>query len=528
MIRRHMNVFNNHSLIPTFLPPDGGNWPWQTPAGPFPPGINNETSYTGSTLTGHTIYLIVQGLIHNTRMALSGVGTRADLALLENLYIEPWWLNALAAHDVTVISHKLYDAHNYQLTAVEAYTDLYVLTGEHRYLDAVLGAWSMHRDPVHGFIHVGGSIAINEDGVYEPGSYWLSGRYPTSNKRRDILREARGRAAGEPGALAAHDHDHDHHGHGHGHGHGHDDYAHIHKHDQRKLQHDWGSHPTGEFCGAVFWLKINQRLHRLYPENETFVLEMEREVYNEGLGHQGKNGEGIRYFSNMDGVKEDATHIGTCCEGQGTRLYGSLNEHLFSTVAGGAGIYVDIYAPSSILHGALNLTVDTAWPYGTAVTITVASSAPGGAAVDVALRMPSWVAAAAVPVSLNGAPAAYSGTPGSYLHISRAWGAADSLAFDLPMALAAHPYTGVSTLPGVVRYSYTFGPVLLAATGARDAALGTEHFRGVDGADPASWMAPVAGEPLHWRVASAPGALVQPAWEVDQGFNFSAVPALDK
>ena len=107
MIRAHMNVLNNHTLIPTFLPPDGGNWPWQVPAGPWPPGIDNKTSYTGSTLTGHTIYLIVQGLIHSTRMALSEAGTQADVDLLESIYIEPWWLQALAARDVTVISHKM-------------------------------------------------------------------------------------------------------------------------------------------------------------------------------------------------------------------------------------------------------------------------------------------------------------------------------------------------------------------------------------------------------------------------------------
>lgn len=272
MIRAHMNVFNNHSLLPTFLPPDGGNWPWQVPAGPFPHGIDNKTSYTGSTLTGHTIYLIVQGLIHSTRMALSPAGTHADVELLESLYIEPWWLAALAARDVTVISHKLYDAHNYQLTGVEAYLDLYVLTGKQLYLNAVMGAWEMHRDPVAGFIHVGGSLAINEGGVYEPGSFWLTAD-SASSPRRDAQREARGIAAGEPPS-------------GHGHHHAHS--------SGRELQNDWGRHPTGEFCGAVFWLKINQRLHRLNPENVTFVEEMEREVYNEGLGHQGKNGEGIR------------------------------------------------------------------------------------------------------------------------------------------------------------------------------------------------------------------------------------------
>jgi len=89
------------------------------PLGPWPPGINNKTSFTGQTLTGHTIYLIVQGLIHSTRMALSPVGTQADVNLLESHYIEPWWLAALAARDLNVIGHKMFDAHNYQLTFVK-------------------------------------------------------------------------------------------------------------------------------------------------------------------------------------------------------------------------------------------------------------------------------------------------------------------------------------------------------------------------------------------------------------------------
>ena len=104
---------------------------------------------------------------------------------------------------------------------------------------------------------------------------------------------------------------------------------------------------------------------------------------------------------------------------------------------------MDIYAPSTIVHGALTVTVATAWPYGEDVTVTVASTAPG-AIVDLALRMPAWVAAPAVAVSLNGAPAAFSGTRGSYLHIARAWGAADARTFPLPLR---HPYTGVTQLP---------------------------------------------------------------------------------
>ena len=166
MIRRHMNVFNNHTLIPTFLPPDGGNWPWQAPLGPAPPGFVNHTTSGSGTMTGHTVYLIVQGIIHNTLMALSPVGTQADVDLVRSLYGEPWWLEALAARDLTVVGDKQWYAHNYQLTGIEAYLDMYVLTGSPHYLDAVMGAWEMHRDPIKGWIHVGGSLAINEGDNY--------------------------------------------------------------------------------------------------------------------------------------------------------------------------------------------------------------------------------------------------------------------------------------------------------------------------------------------------------------------------
>jgi hypothetical protein len=174
-----------------------------------------------------------------------------------------------------------------------------------------------------------------------------------------------------------------------------------------------------------------------YPDNETFVLEIEREVLNEAPAHQGpilpkpvlaggefivavggdgrvwwnkdasgvKNfvtacepcrgttinacasvqhvpqsrvdaltegpyfdctsmlppdpaggtvSSGIRYYSNLNGVKQAPYNIGTCCEGQGTRLYASLHEFVFSVPAEPAPVnastqlYVDLYTPSSI------------------------------------------------------------------------------------------------------------------------------------------------------------------------------------
>ena len=532
MIRSHMNVFNNHTLIPTFLPPDGGNWPWQSPLGPSPPGFVNKTASGSGTLTGHTVYLIVQGIIHNTRMALSPVGTQADVDLVVKLYGEPWWLQALAARDLTVVGEKQWFSHNYQLTGIEAYLDMYVLTGTQLYLDAVMGAWEMHRDPSKGWIHVGGSLAINEGDIYEPGSYWLKygavtedGSLGEPARKRDWHRVERGRLAGELDAFG-NPVRHAHHGHAHAHGGGEGE------------GDSWsGAFPTGEFCGAMFWLKINQRLHRLYPDNETFVLEIEREVYNEALAHQGPvvNGvsTGIRYFSNLNGVKELPGTIGTCCEGQGTRLYASLNEYLFSLSPPAAppALYVDIYAPSTISFSAggssVVVQVATQWPYGADVLVTVSADPP--LALDLALRMPSWVAAASVPVTVDDAPAA-PGAPGAYLHLQRTW-TSSSVRFALPMAARAHAYTGASQIALFARYAFTVGPVLMAATSAAryNRTLQGLVVPGVDGARPDQWMVPSAdGLPLHFDVAGVSDVLFQPSWEVnDIGAVFSSYPCFD-
>lgn len=57
------------------------------------------------------------------------------------------------------------------VTAFEAYLDMYSLTGDARYHDAMVGAWEMFRES---FIHVGGSMAINEgsDGLDTSKGLW--------------------------------------------------------------------------------------------------------------------------------------------------------------------------------------------------------------------------------------------------------------------------------------------------------------------------------------------------------------------
>ncbi len=43
---------------------------------------------------------------------------------------------------------------------------------------------------------------------------------------------------------------------------------------------------TGELCGSVFWIKLNQRFHLQNPEEEKYISEIEKCIYNVGIANQ--------------------------------------------------------------------------------------------------------------------------------------------------------------------------------------------------------------------------------------------------
>jgi hypothetical protein len=253
-------------------------------------------------------------MIKHTLMALSPAGTQADVDIIEDQYQENWWLQALLDKDLYhAIWHRTFYSHNYEICAFEAFLDMYVLTGNTTYLIAMQNAWEMLREH---WILPGGSFALNEGRYYPPDSYYI----------------------GFTGTHVSASHGH---GHSHAHAHGDEDgapsddpYFHskcmfnpggpegappllsaaarVPAPAAGAAGPNDGDPPTGELCGSVFWALFNQRFHRLFPEEEVYVAEIERSILNVGLaaqgqagsGGQGPNGVGIRYFANqVRGVK---------------------------------------------------------------------------------------------------------------------------------------------------------------------------------------------------------------------------------
>jgi DUF1680 family protein len=393
-----------------------------------------------------------QGAIANTRVCLSPIGKPADAQIVQRYYQEDAWLKGLANREQDQVWRYPYDRpHCYLLTNLEAFLDLYLITGQQLYHDAILGAWELY---LAHWQQAGGSISIIEFEMAPPDSNLLNAR-------------------------------------------------------------------NGELCGSSFWVFMSQRFQLLNPDEERFAAEIEKSIYNVAMANQ-KGGEGLCYHSIMEGKKEKATHENTCCEGQGTRLLGSLPEHIYSIAPD--GLYVHLYEPSTIRWQQgptpMELTMKTRFPFEAEVQCTV--NVPDTVQAKIRIRIPSW-AAKEMAVLVNGQSAG-TGKPGTYLTIDRGWRDGDTINFTLPAEIRVKRYTGQDQIPGKSRYSFEYGPVLLAAVGGSkiDFSVGNNSEPEQVGHD----LKPITGEPLHFMVPGSPQHKLMPYWQISWDEEFTCYPTI--
>jgi DUF1680 family protein len=276
----------------------------------------------------------------------------------------------------------------------------------------------------------------------------------------------------------------------------------------------------GETCGSAFWILLNHRLHLLYPEEEQYVAEIEKSIYNVLLANQdGSNG--IRYHTMLVGQKERATCVNTCCEGQGTRLIGSLPQFIFSLTED--GIYVNLFEPSSVewrgKAQTLRLEMETSFLKNLSVRLRVCMAGPTRAKIRI--RIPSWTSGM-TPIEINGIRSA-AGVPGSYLTLDRVWSSGDVISFAATMVLKLTPYNGADRIAGRERYALEYGPLLMAAVGASEAQL--EVLNATKPAELLQRLRPTPEQPLHF-VAPLIAAEWMPYYEVGAQ-SFSCFPLIE-
>ncbi|MDR1859472.1 MAG: glycoside hydrolase family 127 protein [Bacteroidales bacterium] len=417
----------------------------------------------------------LQGHLGFTRTYFSPVGKPEDLQTAEKYYVCDWWLDALSNYDEKAIwQYPLNNPHCFLIPGFDAYLDHYIATGDQRYLTAVNAGWDMIRDK---WQHVGGSMAICE-------CFWI----PQSDGTRVLQRMNSHQPSGYP------------------------PYSYFLTPDKH----------TGETCGNVIWSKLNQRFHCLYPEQEKYVNEIEKSIYNVALANQFDNGS-ICYHTSMEGTKdrhdyrpEPPLGVNTCCETHEARFLGSLPEYIYSMADD--GLYVNLYEPSSIdfqIRGQkINLSLESDFPFKPEVVLNVKSAKP--VTMKLRIRVPAW-AAKPMPLYINGKLLA-TGNAGSYVTVSRKWKNGDRITFTLPMELRATKYTGTDT-PGAVRYAFEYGPVLLALTGSETvpAAISQKYLTDMN-----NQLVPTDG--LQFQLKGSDMKLI-PYWLVDHE-KFTVFPII--
>ncbi|KAL3422357.1 secreted protein [Phlyctema vagabunda] len=118
-------------------------------------------------------------------------------------------------------------------------------------------------------------------------------------------------------------------------------------------------------------------------------------------------------------------------------------------------LFVNLFTPSVLNWSQRGLTVTQSTSFPTSGTSTIkitGSSSNSNFALKV--RIPSWAAGASVTV--NGAAASASVTPGSYASISRTWASGDTVVVTLPMKFRVLPANDNKTLAAVA-----YGPTVL-------------------------------------------------------------------
>lgn len=395
-----------------------------------------------------------QGIIPSTRMYFTPVGKPKDIEVVQQYFQENYWMEQLSKREEKAIWLYPYDRpHNYLITAVEPYLDLYRATGAKKYLDAASGAWDLYHND---WEHVGGSIAICEGtDLYPPKSYYLH-------------------------------------------------------------------RSTGELCGSVFWAFLNQRFHLLNPEEEKYVAEIEKSIYNNLIANQ-VGDKGIRYHAVLADHKDlnnnQPFSMSTCCEGQGTRMIGALPEFIYSVA--NDGLFVDLYAPSTIKFetktGTMSLKMDTRFPYDPKVLLTVNVNKPVESKIRI--RIPSW-AACEMTVLVNGKKTA-KGKPGTYVMIDRQWNNGDAISFTLPMKFKMTKYTGKEQDPNHERYALEYGPLLMAYVSMKGQAKDIKLTLSPDKLIKS--LKSVADKPLHFMVKGNNDFEYMPYFEVQEE-SFTCFP----
>jgi uncharacterized protein len=239
-----------------------------------------------------------------------------------------------------------------------------------------------------------------------------------------------------------------------------------------------------ETCNTYNMLQLTKQLFTISPE-AAYADYYERALYNHILASINVERPGIVYFTPIRPqhyrVYSQPDKGFWCCVGTGIENPGRYGEFIYAQATN--GIYVNLFIASEITVTNLGLTLrqETIFPDEARTKLTLKLKQPAEFTLHV--RHPSWVAAGAFSIKVNGQSVTAASAPSSYAQLRRQWRDGDRVEVELPMQ------TTVERLPdGSDWVAFLRGPIVLASP------AGTNNLRGLYADD--SRMGHVAHGPV--------------------------------
>ncbi|RCH54762.1 hypothetical protein DJ568_09750 [Mucilaginibacter hurinus] len=210
-----------------------------------------------------------------------------------------------------------------------------------------------------------------------------------------------------------------------------------------------------------------------------------------------------------DGVKENVPgpdEEWPCCSGTRPQAIAEYVNMIYFRKVDNAGLYVNLYVPSTVNFNGIKLTQTTAYPESSDINFTVTGNPKK--AFTMYFRKPAWLTGAAT-FSINGNSIATPAMSNGWYEVSHAWANGDRVKISYPMTFALNKVNPLTEYP----VALTYGPVVMAAK----AIDGTHYPASIYQYPAGSGLTPVSGKPLAFKSTHLPGQMVQPFYRYNAG-----------
>ncbi|KAH7312966.1 secreted protein [Rhexocercosporidium sp. MPI-PUGE-AT-0058] len=223
---------------------------------------------------------------------------------------------------------------------------------------------------------------------------------------------------------------------------------------------------AAEACNSYNMLKLTRELWVMNPSSTVYFDFYERALINHLIGQQNpadSHGH-VTYFTPLQaGGKRGvgpAWGGGTwstdynsfwCCQGTGVETNTKLADSIYFYDS--SSLYVNLFAPSTLNWKERSTTIKQTTTYPVSDTTTLQIT--GSGTWTMRIRIPAW--SSNVKITVNGASAGVSTTPGSYAAISRTWATGDTVTVTIPMNFRIIAANDNSALAAIA-----YGPAVLS------------------------------------------------------------------